>query len=1591
MISNIVVVNKPNLSGRNCLLVDLEQLKKEEFAQRRKLRIQQVRLQSKDLASRVLRDVRNERKSHLKEVQHKPPNVCNKWQSRKLLEINLMYKENNPGQRAAAELPDPEEEIQEQMKKNEEAAQQRGRKAVAQLKSNIVASRQERDKALSQREKAKTLESIRATMVSALPNIKSKRNPEQNHSKAGENVRGFVNDPETPPVCTGREESEDHVESQRTPVVPELRLPVSATERQGIKLPETSSRKTLPATETLPHLVEVYDHHNPCSLTQRQHPSVRVEKTSILSQTNAREAAERESKEEAERQTVGVEAEEEARITRGKKALAKELIRRDFSRVMNHFDELARQDCKARVAEISKLPPEIYMDEERAACVKKKQQQDMESAFEGVMHGNMGVELGKERSKGDKSEDTGCEPLLVEKASFPEDITLDATDPMTDTSIPKLNLAVCEQVSTSTSTEYDASSSSSHPTINSSDVLSDKTKNADEPIEITPVEKIEEKPCERQSAEDIDRELQAAREELRRRIENARSILEENGSERVKSDRCRKEGDEVDHKPSSEPDKGKVAWWCTLSQGKTKTQVLPLETVEKEKPKEGKSETEKTEKEKSKSKRKSSVYKNSFEVKGKTLEEVDILLQKAKKDRESRDSNGTVSSNSTSSWGLEEVRVVFKVDEESSEKDTTGVEEEGSSRPTVTLQKAPEHHKSRGERVKWVAGDKKETKPKQVEDKHLGRQERRSVKFLDDKVSRKRKERWDNVADQTARADKDLNIMADRKKSGRKGEKALRTDLDRTQSDTSCARLPTDQEIMDSDRAKLILEEVKSQRKRLEKWVEEQRNARGKGNRLLLNYIQKLLSMSRESVAELSVSDVSSPVVLLSTPSISDSSAAAEVVEDPSAVKKCEDKGVGTSFEDAVVDQEVQVTLSPCRDERTISPASTVDGRTIRKVSPVVDRHIISRTEESDKSLRLSLDRDIAKSLAELKSSVMPPRSDPSVPVRELQSPVQLIPHVPSIPPSPPPPSPEYDELSVLHSKRISLLGAKLEEIREMRKRLMTSFQSSNSDSEFSASLSPKSGDEDAANVTKRSDSVKEGERSDVPEYQAKGSEVHLGESDGRESLDSSRSSGRSDEESEDSLLEKLFLDSLTLSEPKKSFKPSEEVKSTLRNGNAKAGPPPTALKGGTWIGSEFQIPHELSTIAEVDSRLFSATSLAGQKKGEEYSTSVISTQHQQEPLEDPFKESEVLKAIGIRSPVLFLEKVPVGSLAEDKESVTDVAEKPSSDISIVLKDSAEARILTDRTKSPKQDVVEEEDKSDVSLPLSFSSLDNSAEFPCNLDDALRILGISPSILKRRISSESGNASSATSSQSGSPGKKSRSASVSPVSSPPKDDRRTSPTVGGSSPTIVAERELKGMAGDSELQKSSLQFTPLGSFKDLCIGTSSAKSQQSGDQSVGRGGFLKEMGLEPADFQSTPIASFKEFTYSHGSGSFFLPEHQPGTGSILPPGAFRNMGKSFPELTLLKEKLSPGVDRSHVESPAVPKGTPELMLKHSTPKHSFSGDGSSSSNSGEQRSRGARSGFPFIGDSAPSSISGGNTSDGTEWKNLSDDNQRTPH
>uniref|UniRef100_A0A1Y1K2Z3 Uncharacterized protein n=1 Tax=Photinus pyralis TaxID=7054 RepID=A0A1Y1K2Z3_PHOPY len=226
-----------------------------EFQKRRRIRIQQVRQQSKDIAENVRNKVRREQSKKLSEVERQGENERKKWQARKLLALQEQYneclKDIGLGHAQATLEEESEERLLMERESSAKLMKERGVEAVQRLKEKIQNEKKDRLEGVERRKYNKAVENARSAMIVSLQKSQS---PFKKKKKMSTNIDIVVSDTESEPevpVNTRRFSTSD------------ISIPVNndflEVSERGVQadLPESSKRE--PETDTLTSLVYPLD------------------------------------------------------------------------------------------------------------------------------------------------------------------------------------------------------------------------------------------------------------------------------------------------------------------------------------------------------------------------------------------------------------------------------------------------------------------------------------------------------------------------------------------------------------------------------------------------------------------------------------------------------------------------------------------------------------------------------------------------------------------------------------------------------------------------------------------------------------------------------------------------------------------------------------------------------------------------------------------------------------------------------------------------------------------------------------------------------------------------------------------------------------------------------------------------------------------------------------------------------------------------------------------------------------------------------------------------------------------------------------
>ncbi|GLV41425.1 hypothetical protein CBL_06655 [Carabus blaptoides fortunei] len=148
-----------------------------DFERRRRIRLQQVRQQSKEIAANVRNRVRKEKEKQLSKVEKEGEEQLKRWKSRKLLALQQQYRdcmeEIGSAHTRAALQRDPHEILNELEEKNQKEAEARGKLASDKQKNEEIQQKLLLSEPLERRKGVRKMENARSVMVSKLGRVKT--------------------------------------------------------------------------------------------------------------------------------------------------------------------------------------------------------------------------------------------------------------------------------------------------------------------------------------------------------------------------------------------------------------------------------------------------------------------------------------------------------------------------------------------------------------------------------------------------------------------------------------------------------------------------------------------------------------------------------------------------------------------------------------------------------------------------------------------------------------------------------------------------------------------------------------------------------------------------------------------------------------------------------------------------------------------------------------------------------------------------------------------------------------------------------------------------------------------------------------------------------------------------------------------------------------------------------------------------------------------------------------------------------------------------------------------------------------------------
>ncbi|GJQ81098.1 putative zinc finger protein 704 [Trypoxylus dichotomus] len=179
---NVNVRGNPISINRGKLVNGDPDYAKNEFDKRRRMRLEQVRQQSKDIAENVRNKVRKEKRRQLSDFEKREEAKLKQWQNRKLLELQQQYRESIKDiglAHAQAEVENTQDAVEHEYREHQkEKARERGQRAVQKAQADRNTQNIKKAIPVQQKKLTRDIENARSAMVA-----KNSRSPSKKRKK----------------------------------------------------------------------------------------------------------------------------------------------------------------------------------------------------------------------------------------------------------------------------------------------------------------------------------------------------------------------------------------------------------------------------------------------------------------------------------------------------------------------------------------------------------------------------------------------------------------------------------------------------------------------------------------------------------------------------------------------------------------------------------------------------------------------------------------------------------------------------------------------------------------------------------------------------------------------------------------------------------------------------------------------------------------------------------------------------------------------------------------------------------------------------------------------------------------------------------------------------------------------------------------------------------------------------------------------------------------------------------------------------------------------------------------------------------------
>ncbi|OAD55579.1 hypothetical protein WN48_04455 [Eufriesea mexicana] len=434
--------NYLNIRRGRMVLSDLDQIKKNERDRRRRLRLEQVRQQSKEISDKLLKRTKYITKEELKKLKNNDKLSLKQIYNGKIMEVQQKYQEDmadiGHAHISASLEPDHDALIEEKQRKNKLAVLKRGKEAMKQIrgtqqKENMQQQHQER------LQQVREMENLRSTMVvnlskhsvpeadtivgndfktcSPAQKLKTKTleaNPENDSSILevqptpnsiiessskptpymiesvfnNKNSKKEVTNILTKVDKTARYNPDDYIQTTSESTKTDSSNLFSDDSSYFSDSGEQYINKEMKATKYVKcpatDRVQLYDHNKHQHNIYDQPVGV-VEKIHIWNEPSAMDLAQ-----EIERtQNIETHLLENRKYNtkiRGEDAALREKVRRDYQTLMQTLDQLASEERKLKASQIERYSKNVYIQEERRKLLRDQHKKKLNRALKTLLN-----------------------------------------------------------------------------------------------------------------------------------------------------------------------------------------------------------------------------------------------------------------------------------------------------------------------------------------------------------------------------------------------------------------------------------------------------------------------------------------------------------------------------------------------------------------------------------------------------------------------------------------------------------------------------------------------------------------------------------------------------------------------------------------------------------------------------------------------------------------------------------------------------------------------------------------------------------------------------------------------------------------------------------------------------------------------------------------------------------------------------------------------------------------------------------------------------------------------------------------------------